>query len=287
MAKNSSVTPDQWDALRSTTSARIALGRAGGSLPTHEWLEFKSAHAAARDAVHNPFDAEQLAAQITSLGVEVVIVESAAPDRLTFLQRPDLGRRLTEASRFKLQELSTSCSPLAPREEILHAEREDYTVELAIIVSDGLSALAVERQAPLLLATLLPKLATDGWRLAPIVVARFGRVALQDEIGHLLGTQLALALIGERPGLGSPDSLGAYLVFAPRIGNTDANRNCVSNIRPEGLPCAAAAETLHYLLTEARHRRLSGVQLKDQRELPTSDAVRSLGSDHRQYNYNK
>ncbi len=276
MAKSNPVTADRWNRLRDATSARIALGRAGGSLPTREWLNFKSAHAAARDAVHNPFDAEQLAAQIAKLGVEVVIVESAAPDRLTFLQRPDLGRRLTEASRFKLQELSRSCSPLAPREEILHAEREDYTVDLAIIVSDGLSALAVERQAPTLLATLLPKLAADAWRLAPIVIARFGRVALQDEVGSMLGAQLAVMLIGERPGLGSPDSLGAYLVFAPRAGNTDANRNCVSNIRPEGLPCAMAAETIHYLLTEASQRRLSGIELKDQRRLTQAEARRQI-----------
>jgi ethanolamine ammonia-lyase small subunit len=150
---------------------------------------------------------------------------------------------------------------------------------LAIVVSDGLSALAVHRHAPAVLAALLPRLKADGWRIAPIVVARFGRVALQDEIGQVLGTQLALSLIGERPGLGSPDSLGAYLVYAPRPGNTDANRNCVSNVRPEGLPCAAAAETLHYLLTESRRRRLSGVGLKDERTLLNAHSTRSLRSD--------
>jgi ethanolamine ammonia-lyase small subunit len=179
-----------------------------------------------------------------------MIVESAACDRLTFLQRPDLGRRLDDPSRYALQESPPATPP-----------------DLSIIISDGLSALAVQRQALPLLKRLLPRLAADAWLITPIVVARFGRVALQDEIGQMLGAQLALMLIGERPGLGSPDSLGAYLVYGPKVGNTDANRNCVSNIRPEGLNCDAAADTIHYLLTEARRRRLSGVQLKDQRQL--------------------
>jgi ethanolamine ammonia-lyase small subunit len=220
-------------------------------LPTREWLDFKSAHAAARDAVHCVFDAEQLAAEVRALGVDVVVVESAAGDRHTYLQRPDLGRRLDERWRYELQELP----------------RPQAAFDLAIVVSDGLSALAVHRQAAPLLAALLPRLRAGAWQLAPIVIARFGRVALQDEVGQVLSAQLALMLIGERPGLGSPDSLGAYLVYNPGPGNTDANRNCVSNVRPEGLPHEAAAETIHYLLTEARMRRLSGVQLKDQRAL--------------------
>lgn len=276
MAKNTPVTPDVWNRLQRATSARIALGRAGGSLPTHAWLEFKSAHATARDAVHYPFDAEQLAADIAALGVEVLVVNSAAVDRLTFLQRPDLGRRLDDRSRFALQE----CRPHAPREERLHAKREHYTGDLAIIVCDGLSALAAHRHAPAVLAPLLQRLNNDKWRIAPIIMARFGRVALQDEIGQVLGAQLALTLIGERPGLGSPDSLGAYLVYGPCPGNTDAHRNCVSNIRPDGLPYEPAAETIHYLLTESRRRRLSGVALKDERTLPNSNSVRSLRGAH-------
>jgi ethanolamine ammonia-lyase small subunit len=251
MAQNTLATNDPWSRLRDATPARIALGRAGGSLPTREWLSFKSAHAAARDAVHNHFDAEGLVTKLTGLDVEVLVVDSRAGDRLTFLQRPDLGRRLDDRSRYVLQELSPA----------------QGSPDLAIIVSDGLSALAVERHALPLLENLLPRLSADGWKFSPIVIARFGRVALQDEIGHALGAQLALTLIGERPGLGSADSLGAYLVYAPHTGNTDANRNCVSNIRAEGLPCDAAADTIHYLLTEARRRRLSGVQLKDQRSL--------------------
>jgi ethanolamine ammonia-lyase small subunit len=220
-------------------------------LPTREWLRFKSAHAAARDAVHNVFNAESVASQIKNLGLDTVTVDTEAPDRMTYLQRPDLGRRLTEASRYELKQVASAFS----------------ATDVVIVVSDGLSALAIERHGAPLIAALWPKLKADGWKLSPIVVARFGRVALQDEIGEIVDARIALMLIGERPGLGSPDSLGAYLVFAPRLGNTDVNRNCVSNVRPEGLPYEPAAETLHYLLSESRRLRLSGVPLKDQRAL--------------------
>jgi ethanolamine ammonia-lyase small subunit len=250
MGSIATVTSDPWNALREATPARVALGRAGGSLPTRAWLEFKSAHAAARDAVRCVFDPEQLATEIGALGADVIIVNSAASDQRNFLLRPDLGRQLDERSRYALQELPG-----------------DSKHDLAIVVSDGLSALAVHRQARPLLEALLTKLKSDGWRVAPIVVARFGRVALEDEVGQLLSAPLALMLIGERPGLGSPDSLGAYMVYAPRRGNTDANRNCVSNIRPEGLPIESAVGTIHHLLNEARRRRLSGVLLKDERAL--------------------
>jgi ethanolamine ammonia-lyase small subunit len=250
MGKIKTVTADRWEALRSATSARIALGRAGGSLPTRAWLNFKAAHAAARDAVHFAFDAEQLAAEIAALGAAVSIVESDAHDRRTFLLRPDLGRRLAERSRYALQELQTGAG-----------------YDLAIIVSDGLSALAAHRQTVPVLKLLLPELSTDGLRVAPIVVARFARVAIEDEIGQTLRARAALILIGERPGLGSPDSLGAYLVYEPRAGNTDAQRNCVSNIRPEGLPIEAASQTVRHLIGEALRRRLSGVELKDERAL--------------------
>jgi ethanolamine ammonia-lyase small subunit len=249
MDKSKIVTTDAWQMLRAATPARIALSRSGGSLPTAAWLEFKSAHASARQAVHESFDAEHLASEIAALGAKVEIVDSAAGDRLTFLQRPDLGRRLAPKSE---GQLIASASAVT-------------STDLTIIVSDGLSALAVHRQAPSLLAYLLPRLLADGWTLAPIVIARFGRVALQDQIGQLLGSQLAVILLGERPGLGSPDSMGAYVVYAPQLGNTDANRNCVSSIRPEGLMPQAAADTIYFLLTEARRRRLSGVQLKDER----------------------
>ena len=252
------VTADPWNALCSATPARIALGRAGGSIPAREWLEFRAAHAAAREAVHFPFAAEDLAADIRRFGVEVVLAATRASDRRTYLERPDLGRRLDEPSQHALQQL-----------------RGESRFDLVIIVSDGLSAIAANRQVCPLLAALLPKLRPDDWSVAPIVVALFGRVALEDEIGQLLGASLSLMLIGERPGLGSPDSLGAYLVFEPRLGKTDADRNCISNIRPEGLPHETAAETIYHFLSEARRRRLSGVQLKDHRTLaPRSDPLR-------------
>jgi ethanolamine ammonia-lyase small subunit len=256
MQPGESVTLDPWNALRSATSARIALGRAGGSLPTREWLNFKSAHAVARDAVHFPFDAEQLANEFASIGAKSTIVDSAATVRGVYLKRPDLGRQLDDRSIHFLQNL-----------------RVDAPIDLAIVVSDGLSANAVHRQSVPLLQLLLPKLQSDKWVLAPLIIARFGRVAIEDEIGQLLGAQLALIFIGERPGLGSPDSLGAYLVHGPKSGNSDANRNCVSNIRPEGLQFEAAANTIFYLLTEARRRRLSGVQLKDERTPAINDSA--------------
>lgn len=239
---------DPWEHLKKFTSARIALGRAGGSLPTRELLKFQLAHANARDAVHWPFDGAQLAGQIKNLGPPTIELHSAAGDRTTYLQRPDLGRRLDDESRLKLQDAAAKAEP----------------ADLVIVVSDGLSALAAHRQVVPVLESLLPLLLQDNWKIAPIVLVRHGRVAIEDEIGVILGTQFALMLLGERPGLGSPDGLGAYLVYGPRPGLTDAQRNCVSNIRPEGLPPPAAARTLHYLLTEARARKLSGVALKDE-----------------------
>jgi ethanolamine ammonia-lyase small subunit len=244
----SRVVNDPWDGLRRNTAARIALGRAGGSLPTREVLAFAAAHAAARDAVHEALDRDRLEADIRTLQSEVMRLESAAPDRATYLQRPDLGRKLSDVS---AQALAASKSTSAP--------------DLALIVADGLSAPAAQRQATPLLCELLPMLRSSGITASPVFLVRFGRVAIEDEIGAAIGAKAALILLGERPGLGSPDSLGAYLVFAPKPGRTDAERNCVSNIRPGGLPFPAAAETLHYLVTQAIRRQISGVALKDDR----------------------
>jgi ethanolamine ammonia-lyase small subunit len=241
--------PDPWTHLRRHTSARIALGRAGGSLPTAEVLAFAAAHAAARDAVHAAFDVDRLEADLRRQSLNAVRLDSAAPDRQTYLQRPDLGRHLSEAS----------AKALAARVD------RGNSPDVALIVSDGLSAPAAQAHAVPLLAQLVPMLRASGLKLSDVFLVRFGRVAIEDELGHAVGARAALILLGERPGLGSPDSLGAYLVFDPRSGRTDAERNCVSNIRPAGLPLATAAATLHYLVTESIRRRLSGVRLKDER----------------------
>lgn len=242
------------DALREFTAARIALGSAGGSVPTKPLLDFRLSHARARDAVLAPFDSEALAARMRTLFPDVVVVESQARDRAEYLQRPDLGRRLSDRSR----------DVLAPR---------TGSADLVIIVSDGLSTHAAMAQCEPLLCELLPLLVGDGWALAPLVVVRHGRVAIQDEIGALLNTKISLMLLGERPGLGSPDSLGAYFTFAPMPGRSDADRNCVSNIRPAGLPILRAAQKLRALLGDSRRLALSGVRLKDETPL-------TLGPSH-------
>lgn len=240
------VTPDPWTALRRLTPARIALGRTGSSLPTSEVLGFALAHAQARDAVHAPFEAEATAAAIQALGLETAIVDSAAPDRASYLRRPDLGRTLSEAGRADL------------------LARGRGACDLAIVIADGLSSTAVHAHAASLVEALLPAVGEAGWRLGPVVVARQARVALGDAVGELLGARLVILLVGERPGLSSPDSLGAYITFAPKVGRSDAERNCVSNIRAEGLSYGAAAFKLAWHAREALRLGLTGVALKDE-----------------------
>lgn len=228
---------DPFDRLRDATRARVALGRAGDALPTAELLELRAAHAAARDAVHAPLDAEALAADIRALGREVVHVRSAAADRTQYLQRPDLGRRLGDAD----------------------LEAGDHDVVL--VVADGLSPLAVHTHAVPMLRAVLARL--EGWRVAPIVVAQQARVALGDEVAAALGARCAVVLVGERPGMSSTDSLGLYLTWDPKRGRRDSERNCLSNVRPpHGTGYEAAATTLVMLLEESRRLRLSGVRLK-------------------------
>jgi ethanolamine ammonia-lyase small subunit len=241
---------EPWADLRRFTAARIALARSGASLATAALLEFRLAHARARDAVHAQLDTAALCEKLAPLGLPVLAVASAAPDRPRYLLRPDLGRRLGNDS------------------AALLAARAGGGYDVAFVVADGLSARAVEAHAQPLLALLLPRLAADGWRVAPLVVARLGRVALGDAVARALAAETVVVLIGERPGLSAPDSMGAYLTFRPTPETTDAERNCVSNIRPEGLAYADAARTLAHLLTAVRARRLSGVQLKDDTDRP-------------------
>ncbi len=241
----SAITPNSWRSLRRFTAARIGGGRAGNALPTRENLAFALDHARARDAVHQQLDMAALADALQGFELPVIAVHSAAADRATYLQRPDLGRRLLPADRNKLQALAGDA-------------------EIAIVVADGLSSLAVQAHAPALLGELLPLLRAQGLRLAPLVLVEQGRVAIGDDIAGALGARLSLLLIGERPGLSSPDSLGLYLTWAPRPGRVDAERNCISNVRPpEGLSYARAAETCLYLCRNALRRQLSGVRLKD------------------------
>jgi ethanolamine ammonia-lyase small subunit len=241
---------DPWEELRALTPARIALGRAGGSLPTAALLDFTAAHAAARDAVHAALDLDRIEADLAGTGLPLVRLATLAPDRATYLRRPDLGRRLDEASAALL-------AGWAPRDGC----------DVALIVGDGLSATAAQAHAPALVLGLAAALRGRGLRLGPLALVRQARVAVEDPIGATLGARAALILLGERPGLDAPDSLGAYLVLGPRTGRTDAERNCVSNVRPEGLPVPAAVDLLAWLLGEALRRGLSGVALKDEREL--------------------
>lgn len=248
--------PDPWAGLKAFTAARIGLGRSGTSVPLREALAFKLAHAHARDAVYSTLNQEKLLAEIAALPMAVCQVSSQAQTRQEYLQRPDLGRQLSEASKAILTEQAAD------------------GCDVAIVLADGLSATASNDHALPLLRLLLPELRAAGLRLGPLVLAEQARVALGDEVGHLLKARLVLVLIGERPGLSAPDSLGAYFTYAPRPGLTDEARNCVSNIRPAGLPCAAAAAKLAWLLREAVRRQLSGVGLKDQADgLPAAGAA--------------
>jgi ethanolamine ammonia-lyase small subunit len=242
---------DRWRGLTRFTPARIGLGRTGISLPTARALEFQAAHAAARTAVHAPFDAEAMAAALGAGFPGALTVESRAENRAVYLQRPDLGRRLAAVS---ADRLAAAAGDVAP--------------DVAVVVCDGLSALAVERNAAPFLAAFLPRVARHGWALAPLVVAREGRVALGDEAGELLRARLVLLLIGERPGLSAADSLGLYITHGPRRGLSDADRNCISNVRDGGLTHADAAYRAEYLIAEALKRGLSGVALKDDTVAP-------------------
>ncbi|RMO75129.1 hypothetical protein ALQ36_101685 [Pseudomonas syringae pv. primulae] len=252
----SPITENAWQQLRQLTSARIALGRVGTSLPTEPQLDFQFAHAMARDAVHTPLNCDALADSLAGLGFECLQLHSAAKDRDTYLQRPDLGRRLSEHSADLLREYRYS---------------KEGHYDLAIVVADGLSALAIQRHTLPFLKRLYGDV-SEGWKVAPVCIVQQGRVAVADEVGELLGAKMSLILVGERPGLSSPDSLGLYFTYGPKVGLTDASRNCISNVRLEGMAYGNAAFRLMYLMTEACRRQLSGVDLKDETEIPSVGA---------------
>lgn len=243
--------------LRRLTPARIALGRTGTSMPTSAQLDFQYAHAQARDAVHLPFDPAGLSSQLAECGRESLLLHSAAIDRNIYLQRPDLGRKLSDESAQTLRD---------------YALAHPGGVDLVIVVADGLSALAVHRHTLPFLTRMEDQVSAEGWSLSPVILVEQGRVAVADEIGELLGAKMVVILIGERPGLSSPDSLGLYFTYNPKIGLTDAYRNCISNVRLEGLSYGMAAHRLLYLMREACRRQLSGVNLKDEAQVQTLES---------------
>ncbi len=240
---------DPWQQLKAFTRARIAIGRVGSSLPTSEVLDFGLSHAMARDAVHLPLDINALEVDIQAQGFSTIRARSMAPDRATYLLRPDWGRRLSEQSLTALTQ-HKSAKP----------------IDFLIVIGDGLSSLAVSRHVAPLLAELKHHLPSD-WHTGFVVIASQARVAIGDEIGQAVNAKIVAMLIGERPGLSSPDSLGIYLTYNPQLGLSDANRNCISNVRPEGLQYAAAAKKLVWLAKEAMRLKVTGVALKDESDV--------------------
>ena len=260
------VVKNSWDVLKKYTDARIGLGRTGVSLPTNELLDFQLAHAKARDAVHLPLNIEELLYEFSNMPLELelfgkknskgvlnegcipLVLSSKAKTRDIYLQRPDLGRRLNEESKQLIEKLK---------------ENKEY--DLSIVVVDGLSSVAIKNNSIDFIKKLTKELVKDeeDWTLAAFTIVKQGRVAIGDEIGSLLNAKAVLVLIGERPGLSSPDSLGLYLTYAPKVGLNDSNRNCISNIRVDGLSFEEASKKALYLLKESRKLKISGVNIKD------------------------
>ncbi|MDE1515418.1 ethanolamine ammonia-lyase subunit EutC [Vibrio sp. dsl-7] len=247
---------DPWHKLRQFTQARIGIGRVGTSIPTEELLRFQLSHAQAIDAVHVPLDEQQLLAQLAEKTALIPYLpafslHSQANDRLTYLQRPDLGRQLCQSS---IEQLKT------------HSDATVAPYDLAIVIADGLSSYAISHHAAPFIDALIMQLNLDQqheWNIAPLSIVHQGRVAVGDDVGEAINAREVLVLIGERPGLSSPDSLGLYLTWHPQRGTEDSLRNCISNVRPQGLPYQAAAMKCFYLLAESRRLKLTGVELKD------------------------
>jgi ethanolamine ammonia-lyase small subunit len=246
------IAKDPWHNLNRFTPARIALGRAGMSLPTRACLEFQLAHALARDAVNLPLDFAGLAQRLNLRGYQTLILQTQAENQSVYLQRPDLGRLLSASAMDCLQ----------------HTAK--IPADAVVVVADGLSSKAIEQHAELFLGLLLPELQANGYRLPPVFLVKHGRVAIGDAIAEHYATRLCIVLIGERPGLSSPDSMGIYFTYLARSGlSTDADRNCISNIHKNGLNYEQALKKLHFLIKESEKLQLSGVNLKDE----TSDAA--------------
>ncbi|MEA5459625.1 ethanolamine ammonia-lyase subunit EutC [Arcicella sp. LKC2W] len=238
---------DHWQFLQNYTPARIARGRAGHSFPTTELLKFQADHAQARDAVYSVLDIPVLQESLKIiLDSPIITLKSRVENRSEYLQRPDLGRTLSQDSRKILQEINVEES------------------DICFVVVDGLSAEAINQNITNVLGNIIAKLKKINWTIAPICLVEQGRVAVADEIGFLLKSKIVVVFIGERPGLTSPNSMGAYLTLHPRVGVTDESRNCVSNIRPEGMSSEAASQKILYLLTEMKTKKISGVNLKDE-----------------------
>ena len=256
------ITENPWNLLRDYTDARIGLGRTGVSIPTSHSLAFQLAHAQAQDAVHLPLDIEHVYDQINNNNLNPenflpILLHSQATSRTIYLQRPDLGRRLNSDSIEKLEKINLD---------------KNEPFDLSIVIVDGLSSLAIKENAVNYIEKLLSALTNDSqkWEIAPLVIVQQGRVAIGDEVSELLKAKISLVLIGERPGLSSPDSLGLYLTWNPKVGLTDASRNCISNVRSEGLSYEEAVKKTMYLLKESRRLELSGVNLKDR---TTNDVI--------------
>lgn len=262
--KTQTIITNTWDSLKRYTGARIALGRCGASLPTEELLRFRLAHARAKDAVYAALDYERLGTDVERItGTDALLLESRAADRAEYLKRPDLGRSLSEESA-----------------ALLASRAPGAACDIAPVISEGLSAFAIERNITPFLELLYPELRRAGLSAAPACLVSQGRVAVADQVGSLLGARIAVIFIGERPGLSSPDSMGIYLTFNPRPGTTDERRNCISNVRPEGMSYGAAVSKLMYLIRESLRLGLSGVALKDEQK--SDDALPEGGRDNKE-----
>lgn len=242
------VTQNPWDHLKEYTGARIALGRCGSSIPTKELLDFQLCHAMARDAVHTPLDFEKVKSDIEHItGGPVYLLDSRASARHEYLRRPDLGRQLSDRSMDKLKNI-----------------RSEIKYDISLVIADGLSATAIDQNAASFMEILVPEFRRNQYTMAPVCLVKEGRVAVADTIGYMLKADLVIILIGERPGLKSANSMGIYMTYSPEPGTTDERRNCISNIRPEGMPYNAAVSKLLYLAGESLRKKISGVNLKDE-----------------------